>query len=613
NPRITRGLTGTVRFASIALADEMGDDYVVDPGFDQWYEPVPEAMRERLASETGDLGAALASARDSALADLTGQATRNALLDVGARARSLREWIVAEKAENGCRRALRDIETVDTHLGYALLTSLGATSPSLQAASRAAPGDAVPVRMSLPDVGLPAQVNLSADLGATVKPERDGGVVTIPADTPVGSVVHVTAELLLGEGDRQAGVRLSHAIEVVPPLEITAQTVGGDVESGAFDVQATVRSNRAGPVKAQLSVQAPRGWQSPAAREIELQPGEPVTADLSVTPAAGAEAGSVPITVTVAAGADRASASLRHLHIPPEANLLRNPGFEDGPWTGGEQDTTVFHSGHASLRLSNPQPASSQASQTVTLNQERPTPILVRAASRAENVSGARSREYSLYVDIYYTDGTPLYGQTFSFETGTTDWQVGELIIEPEKPIRNVNVYRLLRGKWGTAWFDDVAVMEDPRRKGSIGREAAVTVDSLYSGYSEKPINNGIVHVPADAHWTEESWASADMPEDHSVALDFGDTRSITRVVIYWSLDAGIPRTSHEAQVQVPEGDGWRTVATARPTAPEEETWIELEQPLVTSRLRLLQPSGQGPEGRPNLMWVREVEVFVGE
>ncbi|HUS80344.1 MAG TPA: discoidin domain-containing protein, partial [Armatimonadota bacterium] len=127
---------------------------------------------------------------------------------------------------------------------------------------------------------------------------------------------------------------------------------------------------------------------------------------------------------------------------------------------------------------------------------------------------------------------------------------------------------------------------------------------------SEKPINNGIVHVPADAHWTEESWASADMPEDHFVALDFGDTKSITRVVIYWSLDAGIPRTSHEVQVQVPEGEGWRTVATARPTAPEEETWIELEQPLITSRLRLLQPSGQGPEGRPNLMWVREVEVF---
>ena len=134
----------------------------------------------------------------------------------------------------------------------------------------------------------------------------------------------------------------------------------------------------------------------------------------------------------------------------------------------------------------------SQVSQSVTLNQKQPCPILVQASSRALNVSGEPGKGYSLYVDIYYTDDSSLYGQTFDFPTGTTEWQFGQVYIEPAKPIKLVNVYLLLRGKSGTAWFDDVAVMEDPRRKGNMAREAEVAVDSSFSGYDASPLNDGV-------------------------------------------------------------------------------------------------------------------------
>jgi hypothetical protein len=159
------------------------------------------------------------------------------------------------------------------------------------------------------------------------------------------------------------------------------------------------------------------------------------------------------------------------LYIPKEANLLRNPGFEEGAadWaiSGGTSavDQSVARSGKASLRLENSSETNSQASQTVTLNQKTPCPILVQACSMAKNVSGGPAKGYSLYVDIYYTDGTPLYGRTYDFQTGAGDWQVGELYIEPSKPIRNVNIYLLLRGKAGKAYFDDVALAEDPRHR----------------------------------------------------------------------------------------------------------------------------------------------------
>ena len=104
------------------------------------------------------------------------------------------------------------------------------------------------------------------------------------------------------------------------------------------------------------------------------------------------------------------------------------------------------------------------ASQTIALDQKAPHPIVVRGHAKAEGMTGPAGRGFCVYVDIYYTDGTPLYGRTIDWQTGTTDWQFGELTIEPAKPIRNVNVYLLMRGHAGTAWFDDIFVSEDPRR-----------------------------------------------------------------------------------------------------------------------------------------------------
>jgi len=81
-------------------------------------------------------------------------------------------------------------------------------------------------------------------------------------------------------------------------------------------------------------------------------------------------------------------------------------------------------------------------------------------------------------------------------------------------------------------------------------------------------------------------------------------------VVIYWSMDAGTPKTSQEVRLQVLEGEDWRTVQTVMPAGLEQETVLELAEPVSTDRLRLLQPAGRGPQARPNIMWVREVEVF---
>ena len=92
-------------------------------------------------------------------------------------------------------------------------------------------------------------------------------------------------------------------------------------------------------------------------------------------------------------------------------------------------------------------------SQTVVLNQTEPEPIVATAWSRAENVGGTKNSDYSLYLDLIYTDGTPLWGQVGSFDTGSHNWQKATVHVFPDKPVRSVSVHMLLRRHTGKAWF----------------------------------------------------------------------------------------------------------------------------------------------------------------
>jgi hypothetical protein len=94
--------------------------------------------------------------------------------------------------------------------------------------------------------------------------------------------------------------------------------------------------------------------------------------------------------------------------------------------------------------------------QGVVLNQTRPEPIVASAWSKAENVGGTPDHNYSLYLDLEYVDGTPLWGQASEFSTGTHDWQRRQVVILPEKPIKRLTCYTLLREHTGKAWFRDI-------------------------------------------------------------------------------------------------------------------------------------------------------------
>ncbi len=151
--------------------------------------------------------------------------------------------------------------------------------------------------------------------------------------------------------------------------------------------------------------------------------------------------------------------------------LLANGGFEqvnDGrcaAWSPFEMGYAVAsdeaRTGRVSIRCANERYEDRRGAQgVVTLNQRHPQPILVEGWSKASGVGGFRNNDYSVYVDLEHTDGTPLWGQTAPFSVGSHGWERQRVLIIPSKPIRTVRVYALFRHHVGTAWFDDFAVRE---------------------------------------------------------------------------------------------------------------------------------------------------------
>jgi len=169
----------------------------------------------------------------------------------------------------------------------------------------------------------------------------------------------------------------------------------------------------------------------------------------------------------------RAATALRVLRaeLAHGENLLENGGFEaaEGDRAAGWRDWEAGYrrapgegrDGSAALFCASDD-ASVQygGSQTVELNQATVAPLVVRGWSRAENVSGTPDSGYSLYGDLLYQDGTPLWGQVGTFKTRTHDWQRQEFLIFPAKPVRSITLHALFRGHTGKVWFDDLELYE---------------------------------------------------------------------------------------------------------------------------------------------------------
>jgi serine/threonine protein kinase len=139
-----------------------------------------------------------------------------------------------------------------------------------------------------------------------------------------------------------------------------------------------------------------------------------------------------------------------------------------------------------------------------------------------------------------------------------------------------------------------------------------VLVDSSFDGYNAKPLTDGVTDVReiASKRYNKGNWVSAESPEPHWIELDFPRAASVTAIYIYWGFDRDRYMPSRRVELQAPDGaGGWRTVSTLEPGGNFDRAAFEFS-PFYAERVRLFQPAQAGPQNRPFVMWVREVQAF---
>lgn len=146
------------------------------------------------------------------------------------------------------------------------------------------------------------------------------------------------------------------------------------------------------------------------------------------------------------------------------------------------------------------------------------------------------------------------------------------------------------------------------RHLAQITKDPLLLVDSCYPGYEDvNVLTDGLIMQPGETTFGQ-TWASAEQPEDHWLVIAWPQPKTMSGLEIYWAVYQGIYHASRKLLVQTWDGQRWRTQQTLVNIRPEPCTRLALT-PVTTSRVRLLQPAGEGHPLRPNLMWLTEVRV----
>ena len=101
-----------------------------------------------------------------------------------------------------------------------------------------------------------------------------------------------------------------------------------------------------------------------------------------------------------------------------------------------------------------------QVRQVITFDPPLKLPIQLSAKCRSRTTKV--NDQCSLFLDVFYDDGTPLWGMATSFPAGDYDFRSGTHSFFPEKPIRSIQTFLLFRKSEGTVWFDEIFVGPHP-------------------------------------------------------------------------------------------------------------------------------------------------------
>ena len=119
----------------------------------------------------------------------------------------------------------------------------------------------------------------------------------------------------------------------------------------------------------------------------------------------------------------------------------------------------------ATVRRWTTTPAEPKWTRVVKFDKPDKTPLVYGGWSRSID---AAADEYCIYLDIYYDNGTLVYGPRVSWRLGTHGWEEAKGVFLPQRPVKEVRAHAFLRKGTGWAEFRDVYVERRSPRKGEV-------------------------------------------------------------------------------------------------------------------------------------------------
>lgn len=142
---------------------------------------------------------------------------------------------------------------------------------------------------------------------------------------------------------------------------------------------------------------------------------------------------------------------------------------------------------------------------------------------------------------------------------------------------------------------------------GEVTDRPTLVAESSYAGYEKlEVLTDGKLISPGQTTYGS-TWASEEVPGDHWIVCAWPQERELTGVEVSWTVYEGVYHAPLELRVQTWENDRWVTVTTLKKLAATKTTTLHFPA-RRTTRLRLLQPDGQGNPVRPNIMWLTELK-----
>lgn len=135
------------------------------------------------------------------------------------------------------------------------------------------------------------------------------------------------------------------------------------------------------------------------------------------------------------------------------------------------------------------------------------------------------------------------------------------------------------------------------------------TVSSSFSGYLPARLTDDVLNPFGG---TSSTWAATESStQPHWVEVDFGASRVVKRVIVYWAWNATQSRwmTSQQFRLQSWNGSGYTDAVTVSNTPLDSCTFLSLS-PVTTTRIRYYQPANMGPPTYPGVVWLCELDVF---